>query len=1281
MFSKINEEKLSILATYSPAQGVHITASAVSEKLGETFDTHIIEKKDPRFVYAIARAVTADVPNKNHDMFPLEEIKKAYTTFIGRNIFLDHNTKSVRNAVGKIVAAELREDEEGHTYVACLFKIDRELHPDIARKIENGIIDSVSMGANVQTATCSLCGQSASRETDFCCHMKNMYMYPECYSINNGVEFTELSLVSVPADPTAKMHKVFGLQNGIEKIAIDNDGTNVEAEEEKQDTVDADEQIQQNTQQQVQPAVDVELNNDNKQDESVIVQPAEGTFYQIDCSSNETAELIFNMLYPYMNKGVEDLTISGRGVTVHFPIEVADPEVFIHDAGVMMGLTVEKGLAEQRVASLYNNLIKTAARGKGKDNNSNLDKETLQAIQKALDDNKNDTTYSAAFEALGNKTNGAITQKLKQNKSAKRNKLPQNVVDFLQGIIDETIKRPTPSKLNDTQLTGLHLLLNELSTNEEKRSVEYLKKEIPSFISNVSAKDIADEAIRISNNDPEISKLFRAYAGESIEEPKQETQVDEKTSGSTNEENTQEQVDEKTEESAGTGTVKPSDPKANSNTDKIVPPTLESTDGVHPVQPQTNEGEHEVVETKQQTYPYTIGQFHGKDLIVTGPTKENEKEKGYYVDLGGEGTEVLNQNEVRDFLKKNIPDVKEVKPFSSTKAKNRFTVVTDADHINNIEKPGEYSAETLKDSEEKPVAQEDGEPTASGTAQQNNDSAVIENDSSSEKVESPEVAQGTQTQQNEINTRTSEPASYVEDYDDPQMSAETLRRMQEAFEKDLSEAETNKIIVENKSDKQKLEKEMRAKYKRILTNYSDEVVNDFVDALLEFYAEGATIDAANQTYLSYTFETKEGKELFEYLVVRSMQQEANKLQKDVQDLLDSKGPNTDETTKKKLPPESTLRVARSLLDKHYGITDEVQATELANAFAQLLTLGTNAKNAEDILNNTKWSSDEAKKVFDEDIVTNLKIKEYEAVYGKIGGTKTNNDGTDSTETLDNNETNNNGTDSTGPTIPGSDNTSTQNTNGVPKETKEAVKENIINNAEKVVKDSAARMSKFLDQVKVDVSGRIFNFYNTKLVKDTDIDLEKLITNIMEDVIEQGKPTTRKVKKVDDLRKLERDVITELRSAADLGLNFIEKSDKVIPGVGLKTTAVSSPVGNEPELVLESVITHDSKGVYSYKGTLTGVDFTSTELTGTGTTFGDAWFKLASAAIKEYATSKNSATGQQTQQTSNTPKTTKNKPGQPPKNNQGTSDQTQPQNGQVVGKGKKPGSPFNKGVNP
>ena len=590
MFSVTSTQTMSILATYNPSGKIAIKASAIGEDLGNTFRTHIVEQKDPRFLYAIARAVTADIPNKNKDMFPLDEIKRAYTTFIGRNIFLDHNTTSVRNAVGKIIAAELREDEEGQTYVACLFKIDRELHPDIARKIENGIIDSVSMGANVQqteclppqtkiftpdgpvmikdlcvgdyvlthkghfrrvtktfknkhpeymvkiqyadgsdskqlniarkrpygsyvvltlnhpvllesgewlpatyirpgdkvvcltkrcllcgkpllynykwrnfcsaqckhiytqeqhpelivkakdlkktailqnnkytvlhfTGTqvtknldgcldtfervynnhageyefapmevlsvetfkttprtndvynlsveedesyiaenlvvhnCSICSNIATREADFCQHQKAPSLYQNYYAINRGVEFTELSLVSVPADPSAKMHKVFDMHNGMQKVAVGEADLNTvqKSGEQPQQTVTK----KDNTEIPVQPeegrpAIDtIKVEQPEK--------PIEGYIYQIDCSSNESADFIYNILYPYLNKGIEELIITGRGIKVFFDEQVQDPESFISEACSLFGLLVEKGLADKKAVASYNSYLKVQA--------------------------------------------------------------------------------------------------------------------------------------------------------------------------------------------------------------------------------------------------------------------------------------------------------------------------------------------------------------------------------------------------------------------------------------------------------------------------------------------------------------------------------------------------------------------------------------------------------------------------------------------------------------------------------------------------------------------------------------------------------------------------------------------------------------------------------------------------------------------------------------------------------------------------------------------------------
>ena len=190
------------------------TASQVKEA-----DTSFVTPKDDNFTYFQCIAVHADVANQNADIFPLDELKKSYSSFIGRGLFMDHNASCVANAVGKIFDAKLIElpnatADEGKYGVLCLCGIDKTTHPDIAAKVAHGVIDSVSMGANVNEAECEICHCVAHTPEEFCIHLQHQGQLDpatgkKCCSINRGVNFTELSLVSVPADPYAKMQQVF----------------------------------------------------------------------------------------------------------------------------------------------------------------------------------------------------------------------------------------------------------------------------------------------------------------------------------------------------------------------------------------------------------------------------------------------------------------------------------------------------------------------------------------------------------------------------------------------------------------------------------------------------------------------------------------------------------------------------------------------------------------------------------------------------------------------------------------------------------------------------------------------------------------------------------------------------------------------------------------------------------------------------------------------------------------------------------------------------------------
>ena len=212
----------STLQILQPNQGLYKTAS-------KELDNVVAEKND-NFTYFQTIALHSDVPNLNGDIFPLDELKKSYKSFIGRGLYLDHNAQSVANAVGKVFDAKLIElpgatDEEGKYGVVCLCGVDKTTHPDIAKKVASGVIDSVSMGASVGSCTCGICGVTCSTPEEFCIHLQHQgQLDPDpgqkCTSIKHDVSFTELSLVCVPADPYAKMQQVFAdFVGGMTKVA------------------------------------------------------------------------------------------------------------------------------------------------------------------------------------------------------------------------------------------------------------------------------------------------------------------------------------------------------------------------------------------------------------------------------------------------------------------------------------------------------------------------------------------------------------------------------------------------------------------------------------------------------------------------------------------------------------------------------------------------------------------------------------------------------------------------------------------------------------------------------------------------------------------------------------------------------------------------------------------------------------------------------------------------------------------------------------------------------
>ena len=292
------------LQIIQPQSGLYKTAS-------KELDNVVAEKND-NFTYFQTIALHSDVPNLNGDIFPLDELKKSYKSFIGRGLYLDHNASSVANAVGKVFDAKLIEipgatEEEGKYGVVCLCGVDKTTHPDIAKKVASGVIDSVSMGASVGSCTCGICGVKCSTPEEFCIHLQHQGQIDpdtgkKCTSINHDVSFTELSLVGVPADPYAKMQQVFaGFVDGIKKTA-----------------------------------------------DSEKKQFLEKFSFSIPCGNEKLCEMIYNLLDGYKKQGIMDLSADGSILKLSVEAKSeAEALQKLETISQEQGLDVEKPLKDE----------------------------------------------------------------------------------------------------------------------------------------------------------------------------------------------------------------------------------------------------------------------------------------------------------------------------------------------------------------------------------------------------------------------------------------------------------------------------------------------------------------------------------------------------------------------------------------------------------------------------------------------------------------------------------------------------------------------------------------------------------------------------------------------------------------------------------------------------------------------------------------------------------------------------------------------------------------------
>jgi len=205
--------------------------------------------------------VHGDIPNTNGDMFKWGNVedktspellrfdekmdKYIYSTFIGKGNYKDHQNDSVVKAVGILLDSIPNHKVKG---IEILVAVDKQKDPMLVRGINQGYISDVSMGARVTYSICSICDKVAHNEFEYCSHIKNWkgqyYSGPEtswkpklAFEDNRGVEFIELSWVTVGADPKAKyLEKIAHMRQVNSKALLDTYLVEAQRELDKSDT-------------------------------------------------------------------------------------------------------------------------------------------------------------------------------------------------------------------------------------------------------------------------------------------------------------------------------------------------------------------------------------------------------------------------------------------------------------------------------------------------------------------------------------------------------------------------------------------------------------------------------------------------------------------------------------------------------------------------------------------------------------------------------------------------------------------------------------------------------------------------------------------------------------------------------------------------------------------------------------------------------------------------------------------------------------------------------------
>jgi len=179
-------------------------------------ETYQISSDIKDYVIVDVPAVTIDIPNRNLQAFPFEEVsyfdpmygRQVFQSFIGKPSHVDHQNKDPLKAKGVIFDATMQFVPKWNVWkIRLLQGFDRSKDNMLASQILNGQRCGYSMGALVSNFICSVCGTIENQYSP-CAHIKagkgSVFNDRLTYEICCGVNYVENSSVAEPADPTAE---------------------------------------------------------------------------------------------------------------------------------------------------------------------------------------------------------------------------------------------------------------------------------------------------------------------------------------------------------------------------------------------------------------------------------------------------------------------------------------------------------------------------------------------------------------------------------------------------------------------------------------------------------------------------------------------------------------------------------------------------------------------------------------------------------------------------------------------------------------------------------------------------------------------------------------------------------------------------------------------------------------------------------------------------------------------------------------------------------------------